>query len=233
MRNIVIYGSCVTRDPVSTAPGDFAVTYHHARSNLLSLAAGQPVEGVDAAGITAGGPFDRRCYLADLAKTFRIDFHDQIVIFDFIDDRFATADLGTTCFTLNPHCLAQNPALARLPYVKVIHQHRSQRHRAAVAAAALRRHLAPLFDDNLVVLHLAWFDPDYRGPGWGPAAIRAMNDYYRELYAWLCDLWKPDHCIDLADRLSTPRTHRWGHTPFHYGADYEAAFADRLSAISG
>lgn len=232
MRDIVLYGSCVSRDPLAMVENDFTVSYFHARSTILSLASERPVPGIDPDSLVSEKPFNQRCFRTDAAKSFRTDFSGHLLIFDFIDDRFASGAAGSSVFTLNPMALRDNPHLARIPVTRIDPRMEQDRHHVAAAVETLARRFARLFRDNLLVLHRTFFDPDYTGPGSAPAMIRQINGYYNFLYELIEQNWPVAHTIDLRDRITTPPDHRWGHKPFHYGRDYDLAFIEALDRIA-
>ncbi|MEE8454395.1 MAG: DUF6270 domain-containing protein [Limibaculum sp.] len=232
MRDIVLYGSCVSRDPLAMVENDFTVSYFHARSTILSLASERPVPGIDPDSLVSEKPFNQRCFRTDAAKSFRTDFSGHLLIFDFIDDRFASGAAGSSVFTLNPMALRDNPHLARIPVTRIDPRMEQDQHHVAAAVETLARRFARLFRDNLLVLHRTFFDPDYTGPGSAPAMIRQINGYYNFLYELIEQNWPLAHTIDLRDRITTPPDHRWGHKPFHYGRDYDLAFIKALDRIA-
>jgi len=99
--NVLIFGSCVTRDPFSDQ-AEFCsgvdVKEYFARSSFASMN-GNPVSGKNLSKIPS--PFQRRMVESDFQKSFLNQSFESIdlIIFDFIDDRFSLLEMpcGACC----------------------------------------------------------------------------------------------------------------------------------------
>jgi len=92
MNNILIFGSCVSRDPFGhnndRAAHKFSILDYYARTSLASLAT-LPSFDIDVS--TIPSPFQRRMVERDISKIFldELGSYDfDILLVDFIDDRF-------------------------------------------------------------------------------------------------------------------------------------------------
>ena len=234
IKDIVIYGSCVTRDPLEELNLRERLRYYHCRSNLAGLSENRAYK--DDASLEFLNPFNRRCVEADLKKTFDTAFSDCLVVFDFIDDRFpmALAQEDNAVVTFNPLVNKHRPEIYK--GMKLV-RHFDRRNRQMVKdnIQSFAERFAEIFRKNRTVLHEATFSMFFSGPHPAKAFQIELIDYYEFLFDELKSRINFDHVINLKELLNsdaaTPSGHKWGHAPFHYSDEYNLAFARRLTEI--
>jgi hypothetical protein len=234
IKDIVIYGSCVTRDPIGQLNLKERLLYYHCRSNLASLSEVRPYTGN--VSLDFLGPFNRRCVEADLKKTFDTGFRDCYVIFDFIDDRLpmALAHEDEAIVTFNPLVNHGNPEIYK--EMQVV-RHFDRRNRSLVKDNIDRfaDRFGTIFQNNKTILHEATFSKFFSGSSPAKAFQIELIEYYDFLFNEMKSRLSFDHVIDLSDLLdssaATPSDHKWGHKPFHYSDTYNLVFAQRLTDI--
>lgn len=231
-KNLVVLGSCVTRDPLEASGLREFLLYYHCRSNLASLASQTAFDG--SAEVEGIPPFQRRCVAQDLKKTFRTEFDNCVVIFDFIDDRFPAAIRDGGVFTRNPLAASLNPLLyADMRVVRHFEPNNWPFVEESLTRFAER--FSRLFARNITVLHKASFSPFYDGDNPDARYCQTMRRYYDRLFEALCQRLPFDHVIDCMSTVtgaeSTPRNHQWGHAPFHYDDSYNRCFSEKLVDI--
>lgn len=231
MPEFCVIGSCVTRDAFEFENLKMSLKYYHSRSNLASLTHTCPIDELPQ--FEERRPFERKCAVADMNKSFNLRHRGKIVIFDFIDDRFPIAIRNDKIFTANwrmlstvshdwkknleitPHFRPQNWGQVR-DNIKIFHDRNWS-----------------LLHENYLIIHKASFNPHYDGHDPDREKVDAMLKYYDFLFSEIMAAWPVDYTIDLrhllTDASSTPVHHKWGHKPFHYFDKYNEALAKELA----
>ncbi|MDQ1902448.1 DUF6270 domain-containing protein [Paracoccus sp. WLY502] len=231
-KNIVIFGSCVTRDAMEFNGLKDSLLYFHCRSNLASLTSSKPIKSeFDLVGLN---PFLHRCVSRDLKKDFATNFENCIVIFDFLDDRFPIGTKDDSFFTYNHHVAKLNPSSYRDMGV-IQHFQRNNWPLVEKLVDSFANRFADLVSRNKTILHTASFSPFYDGKDSNDEHCLMMRSYYNFLFNSLCKRISFDHVIDCMDSLvdanSTPAFHRWGHAPFHYHDAYNHCLSEKIIRI--
>lgn len=161
-KDIVIYGSCVTRDPIENLNLTERLRYYHCRSNLASLSEIRAYQRHVSLDFLT--PFNRRCVEDDLKKTFNTGFRGCYVIFDFIDDRFpmALAHEDDAVVTFNP--LVNREKHEVYDGMRVV-RHFDKENRSLVIENIERfaNRFAETFENNITILHEATFSKYFNG----------------------------------------------------------------------
>lgn len=233
-KKLVIYGSCVSRDPCEFLGLRESLEYFHARSNIASLSCDVPINLASSLEFLDG--FNRRCVSADLTKAIRLDFKNSVVVFDFIDDRFPTAmDRETGAMVTFNYLVAEaEPEIYRgLNLVR--HFEPSQRAVVDENVARFSERYRHIFENNTTILHQASFGKYFNGSIPSSESRKIFEDYFEYLFDKMKSFLHFDHIIDLRYLLdncdATPADHKWGHAPFHFSDAYNLAFAKEVKSI--
>lgn len=231
-RDLVILGSCVSRDPVTGTDLERRLKYYHCRSNLCSMASKSPLERPQS--VEGLGSFQTRCVFDDLDKSINFDHENCFVVFDFIDDRFPVGRIGSSEFTYN---FLVNKLTPKIFSGAEIIQHFRPENRALVRIAVesfAEAHEA-LFQKNKIILHECFLSPHYDGLAVDQRYVQLLNEHFEFLFSQLREVWKIDHILSsraiVTSPEATPFDHQWGHTPFHFYEEYNSDIRKQLLDI--
>lgn len=233
MKNIDIFGSCVTRDAFTfSEKGKYQINEYFARSSIISLYSKPiPVSPTD---IKLESSFQKRMVHNDLNKHFRryvnIASSDFIII-DLIDERFQVIRTKDSYITrsnefINSGIRINNRAVSeeereQLWFLKIDH-----------FINDLKQFYAP----HKIILHKAFWKKEYKNKkgeliSFQNPEINKMNNllakYYSRIETGLNDV----NIIQL-DRFVADENHQWGLSPFHYEDYYYMEFNKQLDLIT-
>ena len=104
MRRTALIGSCVTRDIWQFLPPLPQPFFFLSRTGLISIMAPKPAVDLPFSEAAWASDFQARCVTADVCKTVLDDlqaFKPDIIILDFIDERFDVVSAGGSYVTLS------------------------------------------------------------------------------------------------------------------------------------
>jgi hypothetical protein len=232
---VAILGSCVSRDTVGYAPDRFDLITYVARQSWIS--AGLPAAGVADALVPLDSAFQQRMVDGDvrgdaLDRLAAVADRVDVLLLDLVDERGGVIEVGGGYVTKLVELWSAGGARAtrggrHVPFG-------TDEHFAAWCEGAdrvLGRLDATALLGRAILLRTPWADrhPDgtpLKVPEWMIPPAEA-NELYRRYHRHLADAGVA--VVDLPARLATtPRDHRWGPSPFHYG---DAAYASLAADI--
>ncbi len=232
---VTVFGSCVSRDTVEYLPPSWHLIAYVARQSLISL--GAPAAGVADRLQTLPSAFQDRMVRGDvrgdaLAVLGRVADRTDVLLVDLVDERSGVVEVGGGFVTRLTELWAAGGARAT---AGGRHLRFGTDEHFALWTAGLDRLLTGLDElglrERVLALRTPWAARTSDGdaldvPAWmtpPETANRLYQRYFEALQAAGLDL------LTLPDELAhTPRDHRWGPSPFHYG---DEAYVTLAAAI--
>lgn len=231
---IFIFGSCVSRDAFSLVPNDIGLSGYVARSSFGSAFASErfplAIDELDP-DCAIQSAWQRRMVAIDLDKSAaailtRAAPSTDLVIVDFIDERFQLAVAGDTCATSSVAFreVGQKHGFARIASMGEDHFRRWEQGFLTFLDLAGSLSLP-------VVLNAVRLGGASRAGQLIPEIkYRPLEDYLERLYACVettgrCDVFR-NPCEPYLDE-----SHKWGVTPFHYENRYYRPLIAHIGAF--
>ncbi|UGS35720.1 DUF6270 domain-containing protein [Capillimicrobium parvum] len=239
---VAIFGSCVTRDVFEDPALRPSLGHYTARSSVISAVA--PPLPVDEERVVLDSPFQRRCVLADLHKTFFDSLAEDppdLLIVDLIDERFDLLAGAGTVVTVSSALQAAGLGENLHPDMRPLRR-MSERGCELFAAAApvFAARVTEIVPPERVILHRALWSLHYTDgervhpfPDARLELCRLQNDMLDRSYDALADAFGAGVetlQLDPAEHLADAG-HRWELEPFHYEASYNREAARRLQEL--
>jgi hypothetical protein len=255
MSRIAIIGSCVTRDVwhlLKIPTGNLRTI---SRTSLASITAPVPANFVLPPDMGALDPdgFLARCVRADVSKTALVEleaFRPEVLIFDFIDERFDLLRIGDS-IVCDSFEFRRSGLRGREPFIdgRLVRRLSSEAETAWLAGLAqLRARIAagPLAAARVVLHHALWAEEYLEGSGRKrfpdlarfhpvprvPEPVVKHNEMLARYHAAFLAAFP--HALSIAPG-GTHRVgdaaHPWGLSPHHYGPGYYAEFRDQALAL--
>lgn len=239
MKNILIFGSCNSRDPFALEEhNNFNLVDYFARSSFASLSGSKIDFELDLSGISS--IFQRRMVIADANKTFLKIIHekefDHLVI-DFTDDRFDILELQNySLITLSAEfrkTLQSNKSLSSKN--KIVKAFSEEFFLKWVSGwIALSKILKQTNQLNKVLINcINWAKIDDRGERFpNEEYINQVNIDLNKKYNFLSSQLSSNQFIKYPEDLFVAKSnHKWGRTPFHFQKEVDLFFINRLINI--
>jgi Family of unknown function (DUF6270) len=242
--SVAIFGSCVSRDLFEHPSLRPSLVHYGARSSVVSAVA-RPV-AIDPARVALSSAFQRRCVLADFAKTFFASLADarpDWLVIDLVDERFdllqTQGSYVTRSSAFDAAGLERHAGLEFETVRRMWGQGRALFDRAAGPFAERVTRTVPA---DRVVIHRAVWCTSYRHNGevlrFPPDRLelcRLQNDMLRQSYDRLERAFHGRARVIGVD-LGTHHAdanHRWQLEPYHYEPAYNAEATERLLTLFG
>lgn len=232
---VFILGSCVSRDALEfTGNGVLSIAAYLARTSMASI--GMPaVKDTEVRQAVAGltSSFQRRMLLNDLDKStllFLSETSYDVLLLDFIDERFNLVRDGSTVFSLSGELQNSGfkPQESRLvpPGSDTFLE---------LWLTGLGRLLANVDEAKIIVNRAYWAEsfPD-GNPVSSMSWIRNNNALLARMYTALTAAHPALQYVDYpADSIVANPAHRWGVAPYHYtNTFYSHTVAELLRQLS-
>ncbi len=228
-----VLGSCVTRDPLNQIISEIDILSYQARTCITSMMS-DPVEiPMDFDSLDAP-PFEIRCVKQDLDKSWNSNFSDQcdIIVMDFIDERFGLAMIGKKIFTYSTSLrrLLEHSGTSITPHIRFIPP------LSVDYETMLRANLPAFCDrisglDNLLINDATWAKQKEDGSFFEPEELVKVEKSNR-IIGIICEEIAKKTSAQFTgfanDDLIAKFGHRWGDAPFHYSDETEARIAEVL-----
>lgn len=232
MQRVFILGSCVSRDALEYASEDFEIVSYLARTSVASIGL-SPVDDTEVREIVERLPsaFQRRMLVNDLDKTTLsviAGIEHDVVLLDFIDERFDLIIAGDSLFSLSGELKNGGFEPGEREVIKpggeefLVHW-----------IAGLERFLAAVDPATLVLNKAYWAEAfpdgsDASSLGW----IRNNNAFLKQLYDALEARWTlPTITYPESVVLADP-DHKWGRAPYHYVKPFYEHTIQSLQALT-
>lgn len=240
---ILIYGSCVSRDIFEYPENNGAeIVGYYARSSLASAFSKPADLNID--GYDISSAFQKRMLQCDLAKTLRekiVETDFDVLLVDFIDERFSVAELTPgSIVTISAEFITWvHPTYRVLPEMNI--PSGSPRHRE-LWLEGFNRFVQTLREagklDRLVINRVHWASTldDGRGlPGnYSREFIEKTNAFLDWMYLQASLASDEIKFIDYEEKIFVSSSkHRWGVSPFHYIDDYYIEAFDGIFRVMG
>lgn len=232
MKKILIFGSCVSRDPfedfVNSDLG-FIVNDYYARTSFASIS-GAPILGEDLSKIAS--PFQRRMVHQDFSKNF-IDYDFStidLIVFDFIDDRFALLELpdGASCTESDE--FKKSDLNFRSNRISPFSEEFFNRWENGWNRI-LEKLIAFDILDRVVINNVLLAEVDNSGVAFeGRNYISRFNSWLHRVYSRLkIDIPEKQFCNYSSTFFVGDSRHKWGRSPFHFDKSVNKAFMNYLT----
>lgn len=220
--NIVIFGSCVSRDVFRVANQESNLDYY-ARSSLISIVSNPLSIALD--DIKLESEFQKKMVFMDFQKTFLMDIKvkkDSFIVLDFIDERFDLMKVNGSYVTRSNEFVNGN--LERLYTFERIPRFQNKTHKIWEESCQLFMDvlLSSVPAENIII-HEAYWSEDYIENGHviafpNKGNIEANNEALRRYYNFVITEF-PQISIVSSERMGSSE-HKWGLSPVHYTDDY-------------
>lgn len=236
--NVVVFGSCVTRDAFEYVDKASCVLLKYfARSSLGSAYAQNRAVGLDLSGINSA--FQRGVVQADLLKEFPeyLQAHDfDLLVYDPIDERFDLLETRNYAICTLSNELAQTGARDLAVVNRVIRSGSDEFYQQWERGwEALISQLDQLGKRSALRINKVFWSiatqsgVDY-APTYDQARIRCANMFLRRLYLRMERDVGPQQVFALApDLMQGADEHKWGLSPFHYVEPFYLELASRMA----
>ncbi|AWV20157.1 hypothetical protein RADP37_05106 (plasmid) [Roseomonas mucosa] len=230
--NIRVLGSCVTRDPLQHIADKINISYYQARTCVTSMMAQPvsldlPIDNLDAP------PFEKRCVVADLEKTWLKNLSEKadLVVLDFIDERFGLARIDDQIFTFSTTLRRMLDSNGRkisdlrfIPPTSIEYKE------------CLRKSLPEFCEKissikTIYINDAVWTERKEDGKRFSEEMIAIINDnnaILHMIFEQISKRTKAHFANVQSDLLEAKIGHRWGDAPFHYSDKTEKLIAERL-----
>jgi hypothetical protein len=241
MLRLSVLGSCVTGDPLFSAPAGIELVSYQARTSLVSLNS-PPVELAEDALEWPSG-FAKRCVLADFRKTVLQNLkrsEPDAVVFDFIDERFDLLRCGASYVVLSePLCQAGYPGRIPLVFERIERLSAEAFRLWRQSCHAIGDQLLALFPATPLILHRCWWAAEYREGDLVRSfdakklkEIAAMNEMLAEYYTLFKRAVPGLQTVEIDLPRRADAAHKFGLAPYHFEADYNAELIRHIAAAS-
>ncbi|WP_220094184.1 MULTISPECIES: DUF6270 domain-containing protein [unclassified Pseudoxanthomonas] len=231
-RNVFILGSCVSRDALEGNEDLFAIRQYVARTSMASFGL-DPVSEVQVRDLVASlqSPFQRRMLFNDLDKTTGTllagNPHD-ILLLDFIDERFKLVLAGNTCFSLSgelEHAGFQSEGRVLLTP--------DSEEFLTLWLAGVSRLLGSVDRSKLVINRAFWAEKFEDGSDASSIRwIKDNNEILSRLYDALEKHWSLRYIDYPESVVRADPNHRWGKAPYHFTQTYYDHTVAELAKIT-
>jgi hypothetical protein len=223
MAEIIIYGSCVSRDTFSIMEQEHRLLAYVARQSLIS-AMTQPTTLLEPAKLDS--KFQSRMLNGDLKSDLlgtlrKHSMQADLLLIDLTDERLGVHKLPDNSFVTRSSELIQSGLLNKLNPIPGVIQIGTERHWIFWERAASRfvDHLSSigLFDKTIIV-NTPWAAESIEGapvPGYRNFTVNEMNGHLRRYGEHLKRLGL--RVLEMPEELAkSTKNHKWGIAPFHY-----------------
>lgn len=222
----------VSREAITAVPGRFELASYVARTSMASIGT-SPVSDREVREKVAGlsNPFQRRMISNDLDKStlqlIRSVPHD-ILLIDFIDERFNLALAGDTLFSLSGELEGSGFGIGQRAVVAP-----ESETFLSLWMAGISRLLASVDQRKVVVNRIYWAE---RFPDGKPSAsrgwVRRNNALLQRLYDTVDRYWSLKHIDYPPGVLIADPNHRWGVAPYHFAAPFHRHAVEELAWLA-
>jgi hypothetical protein len=234
-KNLMIYGSCVSRDAFTLLEPDYKLLSYVARQSMIS-AMSKPTELLN--GEALNSAFQDRSLAGDvrssLLQTLRRFANEvDVLVIDLTDERLGVVRLPDGTYVTRSHELVSSGRLNGVRGRTQVIPALTEQHWTLWEAAATR-----LFDaigqlglrDRTLVLNTPWAEATEAGepvpPFWN-INTREINDYLDECCAHIRSLGFT--VADLPAAVGAAAAdHKWGPAPYHFGDSAMAWIAEQI-----
>ncbi|WJH56519.1 hypothetical protein FE254_10170 [Ectopseudomonas guguanensis] len=235
---VLLIGSCVTRDALSLI--ECEEIKYYARTGLISLASPPVLLDENLFNFEGVGNFERRMILSDFDKRAVKDINCgdfDVVILDFIDERFDVSEVSGGGFVTRSNYLIQSGLLSALD--ERVHKRftldETWEHACINLLGKLRARNYP------VILHKAWWAESFYNHDAGVVQRFASDQLavvqkYNKLLARYYDVVERNYpglmVVEVSrDLLFSDYAHKWGRDYFHYGVGYYKELAEKICRL--
>jgi hypothetical protein len=228
MKNIIILGSCVSRDIFHHFPENINIIAYFARTSIISLVSNS--FAIKESDIALDSAFQRRLLFYDFNKSFfKIieSTHFDYLLIDFIDERFDLLKHDDSYITRSPEFVNSNLE-AKFKFELVKRKIESTNILWEESCDILINELKKIISPHKIILHKAfWADRYYDNnviccfSEKRVAEIKENNNNLERYYSFFNDKLKGINILELGkDSFIADSNHRWGLSPFHYEDKY-------------
>ena len=228
MYNIVILGSCVTRDIFRLFPGHFNVVAYFARTSIISLMSDPLL--IKESDINLDSAFQRRLILYDFNKLFfpvikKADF--DCLMIDFIDERFDLLKYDNCYVTRSPEMV--NSKLETKFNFELIKRNVPRTHELwEESCDSFIYELKKSISLERIILHKAFWAEKYCDNNvirdfsqQQLEGIRKNNIILERYHSFFQSRLQGISILELGKgSFVADKDHQWGLSPFHYEENY-------------
>jgi hypothetical protein len=239
-KNMMIYGSCVSRDAFELLPSGYTLLGYVARQSLIS-ALSKPTALLD--GETLGSAFQNRSLSGDLKSNLlptvrRYASSLDVLVIDLTDERLGVIRLPDGTFVTRSSELAKSGRLTQVKGTRRNIDAATEDHWNLWEAAA-----GKFFDaitslglrEKTIVLNAPWARVTELGDP-VPAFRGLNNDEQVSAYLARCSEHLKALGFEVASLPEELRvahsSHKWGPAPYHFGMDANRWIADQMVAAA-
>lgn len=233
--NVALIGSCVTRDALKFI--ECSNINYFARTSFISLVA--PPLSINEDSLDIKGNFEKRMVVADFKKTAIQSISENppdIILLDFIDERFDICQVGASYVTRSNYMLQ---AFSNNENFNTILKKKNIK---SLWLESCNKVMAELSALNVpIVMHKAWWASSYMNHDTKEIVsfsddelrvVKENNDmlkFYYDAVRAACP-----NIIELEldkELVYSDFAHQWGRDYFHYSNDYYKSFSSKLNNL--
>ena len=236
VQNILIYGSCVSRDAFEGLDDGYELLGYVARQSLISaMTPGTTLLDGEA----LGSKFQNRSLRGDLSSNLvptlrRFASDTDLLLIDLTDERLGVMKLPDDSYITHSHELLSSGRLEKLSKVPKRIDFATEQHFLlwATAATKFSRHLKDIgLLDRSLVINNPWATHTESGEPVPKFRLSTaeMNDAFPRYFNHLRGLGFQIYDLPSEASVSTI-DHKWGPAPYHYGLSAARFIAGAVSA---
>lgn len=235
MKKIFILGSCVTRDPFELSTENYDITYL-ARTSFASAFQNKKVNNIDTSNINS--TFQRKMVNNDLSKTTEnilISSNPDWILIDFIDERFNLFRTNNNeIFTLSPelvdNCLYNKEGEKILSNSDIFFELWANGWNKFIEIVKNNNLL-----DKIIINKVFWTNKNNKN---GTVVSNKYENWIHENNKWLNKLYEYVEKQNNVKIIEYPESlliadynHKWGMQPYHYIAESQLYFLEKLKLL--
>ena len=238
--NVLIYGSCVSRDIFRFQSDGFIVVDYYARSSLISLGTA-PLE-FSPEDVCLESKFQKRMVIRDLTKDLysRLEIHDyDVLLMDFIDERLNIISIGDVKITKSKE-LSNSGLMHKYIDFNEIDRFEMDFCLWEEACDTFINNIINYINPDRIILLEAFGAKKYRKqdgtvhvfPENIIKYINSRNSLLESYYKYFLDNFRTCQVVNCEEAIAD-ESHLWGLSPFHFTQDWYEDAAMRIQEVVG
>ena len=237
-KNVIILGSCITRDAFNFSNDQYEIPHYFARTSLISLMSKSLL--IDKSKINLTSAFQKKCIVQDLEKSFfqiisesKFDF----ILIDFIDERFNLLKLNDSFITKSNELVASG-LIDEFNFTEIV-RNEDLLSTWEKSAKDFFKTLLRYIPAHKVIIHKGAWKTKYINEDGTISEfsnqlqqIEKQNKYLHYYYQFIKENFNEMKVLDMTnEELYCSVDHRWGLSPYHFEDRYYELFLQKLDLI--
>lgn len=237
-KNLVILGSCITRDAFNFSHDQYVIQHYFARTSLISLMSKSL--SIDKSKINLTSAFQKNCIVQDIEKSFFYKISESnfdFILIDFIDERFNLLKLSESLITKSNELVASG-LMDEYDFTEIVRNEdllSTWEKSAKIFFNTLLEHIPA----HKIIIHKGLWKTKYVNENGTISEfsnqlqhIDMQNKYLNYYYQFIEENFKEINVLDMTnEELYCSVDHRWGLSPYHFEDKYYQLFLAKLDQI--